>query len=63
VQPVGLLEYTMFRRMSVTFVLACPALLAAGCGSGAATREAAATAARANVTLHVEGMTERLRLT
>jgi hypothetical protein len=54
----------MFRRMSVTFVVACSAFLATGCGNGSGTGTRKAEAATPNhVTLHVEGMTERLRLT
>ena len=53
----------MLRRICVTIVLAGSALVLAGCGSKTGTHEPAAAATRADVTLYVEGMTERLKLT
>jgi hypothetical protein len=53
----------MFRRRSVAFALAGSAFLLAACGGRSAPEKGGPTAAPAEVTLHVAGMTERQGLT
>jgi hypothetical protein len=53
----------MFRQVRVAVVLACSALLPAGCGARDGTRASATSATWAGVTVHVAGMAERLGLT